>query len=103
MSRALLAALAALLLLAAPAAAQTTTTVPGAPAAGPARYDKTFVTKTGPASARTVLVLVPGFSGGAGDFTLLARDLVRRVPGLQVWSVDRRSQALEDTSLFDRG
>jgi hypothetical protein len=50
-----------------------------------------------------VLVLVPGYAGGAGDFTLLAEDLVRRVPGLQVWSVDRRSQALEDTSMFDRG
>jgi hypothetical protein len=47
-----------------------------------------------------VLVLMPGFQGGAGDFTLDARELVRRLPGLQVWAVDRRSQALEDTSLF---
>ena len=30
-----------------------------------------------------------------------AADLVQRVPGLQVWAVDRRSQALEDTSMFD--
>jgi hypothetical protein len=106
MSKALLpaaAALAAALALAAPAGAQTTSSVAGVPAPGPSRYDKTFVTKTGPASARTVLVLVPGFSGGAGDFTLVARDLVRRVPGLQVWSVDRRSQALEDTTMFTRG
>jgi hypothetical protein len=102
MPRVSIAALAATLLLAAPAGAATTT-VPGVPAAGPARYDKVFVSKTGPRTARTVLVLVPGFAGGAGDFTLLAEDLVRRVPGLQVWSVDRRSQALEDTSMFDRG
>jgi pimeloyl-ACP methyl ester carboxylesterase len=47
-----------------------------------------------------VLVLVPGFIGGAGDFTLLAKELVNRVPGLQVWALDRRSQAFEDTSVF---
>jgi hypothetical protein len=45
---------------------------------------------------------MPGFSGGAGDFTFVGRDLVRRVKGLQVWAVDRRSQALEDTSVFTR-
>jgi hypothetical protein len=78
-------------------------TVPGVPAAGPSKYDKTFVTRFGPSSAGTVLVLMPGYAGGAGDFTLLAKDLVERVDGLQVWAVDRRSQALEDTSLFDRG
>lgn len=98
------AALAAVLTLAcaSPAAAQTTTTVPGVPAAGPAEYDRSFVTKFGPSSAKTVLVLMPGYNGGAGDFGLVARDIVERVPGLQVWAVDRRSQALEDTSLLDR-
>jgi hypothetical protein len=49
-----------------------------------------------------VLVLMPGTQGGAGDFELLARDLVERVPGIEVWSIDRRSQPLEDTSLFAR-
>ena len=48
-------------------------------------------------------MLVPGFQGGAGDFALLGPELVRRVPGLQVWAVDRRSQALEDTRGFDTG
>jgi hypothetical protein len=94
---------AALLAPAASAQAQTTVTVPGVPAAGPAKYDKSFVTKIGPSSAKTVLVLVPGFSAGAGGFTLVGRDLVRQVPGLQVWALDRRSQALEDTSVFERG
>jgi hypothetical protein len=90
-----------LLVTAAPASARERTfAVHGAPAAGPARYDRTFVTRFGPASARTVLVLVPGTVGGAGNFTLLARDLVRRVPGLQVWAWDRRDQALEDHSGF---
>jgi hypothetical protein len=43
---------------------------------------------------------MPGYYGGAGDFTLDAREIVKRVPGLQVWAFDRRSQALEDTSRF---
>ena len=96
-------AVAAALALTAPASAATTVTVKGVPAAGPAKYDKTFVTKFGPKSAKTVLVLVPGYAGGAGDFALLGEDLTSRVPGLQVWAVDRRSQALEDTSMFDQG
>lgn len=58
------------------------------------------VRQIGPATAKKVLVLIPGTQGGAGDFTLMARDLVRRIPGLQVWSVDRRTQILEDTSVF---
>jgi hypothetical protein len=82
------------------AAAETVTTIPGAPGPGPSKYDKVFVTKFGPKSARRVLVLMPGFYGGAGDFTLDAREIVKRVPGLQVWALDRRSQALEDTATF---
>ncbi|HEY5143755.1 MAG TPA: hypothetical protein VII98_09665 [Solirubrobacteraceae bacterium] len=90
------------LVLAGPASAATVTTIPGAPAPGPAKYDKVTVAKYGPASAKKVLVLVPGTSGGAGDFTLVAKELVRRVPGLQVWTQDRREQALEDTSVFKK-
>ena len=101
MSRPALAILAALL-LAAPASAATTR-VPGVPAAGPSKYDYSYVTKFGPASARTVLVLVPGYLGGGGSVGLIARDLVAQVEGLQVWVVDRRSQALEDTAMFERG
>jgi len=71
---------------------------PGAP--GPPAYDKLPVTKFGPANARAVLVLVPGTNSGRGDFTLTAREIVAHVPGLAVWAVDRRSQALEDTSVF---
>jgi dienelactone hydrolase len=83
------------------AAAERVTTIPGAPGPGPSKYDKVFVTKFGPTGAKRVLVLVPGYYGGAGDFTLDARELVRRIPGLQVWAVDRRSEALEDTSRFE--
>jgi pimeloyl-ACP methyl ester carboxylesterase len=69
----------------------------------PAAYDKVYVHKFGKPSAKGVLVLVPGFVGGSGDFTLLARELIKRVPGLQVWAVDRRSNAFEDTSKFGAG
>ncbi|HEX8206815.1 MAG TPA: hypothetical protein VF587_12215 [Solirubrobacteraceae bacterium] len=101
MSRPALAALAALLLL--PASATAATKVPGVAAAGPSKYDASYVTKFGPSSAKTVLVLVPGFSGGAGTFNIVGPELADRVPGLQVWAVDRRSQPLEDTSVFKRG
>ncbi len=101
-ARPVLLAFLASLAAAAPAAAADgeVTPIAGAPAPGPAKYDRVFVSKFGPASAKRVLVLEPGTSGGAGDFTLTARELVRRVPGLQVWAVDRRTQALEDTSVF---
>jgi hypothetical protein len=93
--------LAVALLAAAPAAAAERTVAIPSPGPGPARFDHVEVTKIGPARARTVLVLMPGFQGGAGDFLLVGRDLVQRVDGLQVWAVDRRSQPLEDTKLFD--
>src|ERR1700710_2605727 len=82
-------------------AAEVQTTITGwTKAPGPRAYDKLDVTKFGSSSAQTVLVLVPGTNGGRGDFTLTARELVKDVPNLQVWAVDRRSQALEDTSVF---
>ena len=76
-------------------------TVPPGP--GPARYDRVFVKQLGPVAARNVLVLVPGTNGGAGGIVPVARDIVRRVPKTQVWIVDRREQALEDTSVFAGG
>lgn len=77
--------------------------VRGVNAPGPAKYDRTMVRRIGSPTAGHVLVLVPGFLGGAGDFTLLGRELVERVPDLQVWAWDRRSNALEDTSVFATG
>src|SRR4051795_13627637 len=82
-------------------AAEIQTTMTGwTHAPGPRKYDRLEVTKFGAASAKTVLVLVPGTNGGRGDFTLTARELVKDVPGLQVWAVDRRSQRFEDTKVF---
>jgi pimeloyl-ACP methyl ester carboxylesterase len=84
-------------------AREVQTTVTGwTKAPGPRAFDRLPVTRFGPAKAKTVLVLVPGTNGGRGDFTLTARDLVKRVRGLQVWAVDRRSQHLEDTTMFAR-
>jgi pimeloyl-ACP methyl ester carboxylesterase len=84
------------------AAAEVQTTMTGwTKAPGPRAYDQLDVTRFGPAKAKTVLVLVPGTNGGRGDFTLTARELVKDVPGLQVWAVDRRSQKLEDTKVFE--
>jgi hypothetical protein len=94
-------AFASCLLLAAPAAAVDRYVPLKAPAApGPGKYDKVFVQQLGPAKARNVLVLVPGTNGGAGGITPVARDIVRRTPSTQVWIVDRREQAFEDTSVF---
>lgn len=78
-------------------------TVKGAPAAGPAQYDRVSVETFGPSKAKTVLVLIPGTGGGAGNFAAVAADLAGRVDGLQVWAFDRREQAFEDTSVFRGG
>jgi hypothetical protein len=97
----LTAALVLALTLAGPAAAReryVPMKVPAGP--GPAKYDRVFVQQLGSAKARTVLVLVPGTQGGAGGITPVARDIVRRARGVQVWIVDRREQAFEDTSIF---
>ena len=70
---------------------------------GPAEYDKAFVTSYGDPKAKNVLILMPGTFGGAGDFTLAAKDMVKKNKNLQVWAADRREQALEDTAMFEKG
>jgi pimeloyl-ACP methyl ester carboxylesterase len=72
--------------------------IAGAPGYGPAKYAKVGIEQIGPRSAKRVLVLIPGTFAGAGDFGLVAHELVKRVPNLQVWAIDRRSNVLEDTS-----
>ena len=87
---------------AAPAAADRVFTVRGADAPGPARYDRIRVVEQGPRRADNVLVLVPGTSGGAAYFRPVAADIVKRLKGWRVWSVDRRENRLEDHSALDR-
>jgi len=87
---------------AAPASADRVFTVRGADAPGPARYDRIRVIEQGPRRARNTLVLVPGTSGGAAYFRPVAADIVKRLEGWRVWSVDRRENRLEDHSALDR-
>jgi len=48
-----------------------------------------------------ILILIPGFEGGANDFKVLAENLIPRVfaesgLAIEVWAYDRRSNQLED-------
>ena len=70
--------------------------------ATPAKYDKVGVLKIGPKRARNVLVLNPGTSASASYFVPLAKDVVTRAKGWQVWAVERRENLLEDHSMFNR-
>ncbi len=72
----------------------------------PARYDKVGVIKVGPSTAKNVLVLEPGTSAGSAYFVPLAKWIVSKTKGWQVWSVERRENLLEDQSelnLFKEG
>jgi pimeloyl-ACP methyl ester carboxylesterase len=72
----------------------------------PARYNRVGVLKIGPSHAKNVLVLEPGTSAGSAYFVPLARWIVAKDHGWQVWSVERRENLLEDQStlnLFKKG
>ena len=87
---------------AAPASPLRVTWMRGAaPAGTPARYDRVGVLKIGPSSARNVLVLEPGTSAGGTYFVPPARSIVSKVPGWQVWSVERGENLPKDQSVFD--
>src|SRR5664280_1157826 len=63
----------------------------GFPAPGtPPQYNKVGILKVGPSSAKNVLVLEPGTSAGSAYFVPLAKWIVSRTNGWQVWSVERR-------------
>jgi hypothetical protein len=77
--------------------------IAGFPAPGtPAKYDRVGILETGPANARNILVLNPGTSASAAYFEPLAKDIVARARGWQVWAVERRENLLEDQSMVDR-
>jgi pimeloyl-ACP methyl ester carboxylesterase len=52
-----------------------------------------------------ILILIPGFEGGAGNFRILAENLILRAQtegfALEVWAYDRRSNQLEDLEGLD--
>jgi pimeloyl-ACP methyl ester carboxylesterase len=60
------------------------------------------VIKIGSKKAKNVLVFVPGTSGGAAYIVPFAKSLVERLPGWQVWSVERRENLLEDQSMISK-
>jgi pimeloyl-ACP methyl ester carboxylesterase len=64
----------------------------------PSIYNKVGIIKVGPSSAKNVLVLEPGTSAGSTYFVPLAKWIVSRTSGWQVWSVERRENLLEDQS-----
>jgi pimeloyl-ACP methyl ester carboxylesterase len=68
----------------------------------PAKYNKVGIIETGPSDAKNVLVLVPGTSASAAYFEPLAKDIVRKTKGWQVWAIERRENLLEDHSVLDQ-
>ncbi len=67
----------------------------------PAELNRVGVLQVGSPRARNVLVLNPGTSASAAYFAPLARSIVARMPGWQVWAVERRENLLEDHSRLD--
>src|SRR5437867_12448949 len=68
----------------------------------PARLNKVGALEIGPRSARNILVLNPGTSASAAYFAPLAKTVVSKAKGWQVWAVERRENQLEDHSVLDR-
>ncbi|MGH7893489.1 MAG: hypothetical protein ACREQL_02420 [Candidatus Binatia bacterium] len=68
----------------------------------PANLNKVGVLEIGPRGARNVLILNPGTSASAAYFAPLAKDVVEKAKGWQVWAVERRENLLEDHSVLDR-
>jgi len=71
-----------------------------------ARYTRYYLSDQDGSQPDAILVLVPGFEGGASSFFILAENLIRRAIEqdnlvLEVWAVDRRSNQLEDTVGLD--
>jgi pimeloyl-ACP methyl ester carboxylesterase len=58
-----------------------------------------------PQQPDAILVLVPGFEGGAGDFKILAENVIARAHAeglvLEIWAYDRRTNQLEDMAGLD--
>ncbi|MCP5129838.1 MAG: hypothetical protein H6985_09675 [Pseudomonadales bacterium] len=71
-----------------------------------ARYTRYFLSDQADLQPDAILVMVPGFMGGASNFATLAEQLMRRAQAenslaLEVWAMDRRSNQLEDTVGLD--
>jgi pimeloyl-ACP methyl ester carboxylesterase len=56
----------------------------------------------GKRNAKNVMVIEPGTSGGGAYFVPLAKSLVEKLPGWQIWAVERRENLLEDQSFLNK-
>jgi pimeloyl-ACP methyl ester carboxylesterase len=70
-------------------------------------YTRYAFTSPPKAQPDAILVLVPGFEGGAGGFQLLAENLIPRAfvetgDVFEVWGFDRRTHQLEDLAGLDQ-
>jgi hypothetical protein len=80
-----------------PAAPVIRTLLGPAPDLNRIAFVRTAIDARSAPTPRVILILIPGFLGGATTFDPLARDLVARYGGaLEVWAVDRRPNQLED-------
>ena len=68
----------------------------------PDRYNRVGVLRTGPSSARNILVLNPGTSASAAYFVPLAKTIVSKAKGWQVWAVERRENCSKTTRCWTR-
>ncbi|MEH6593080.1 MAG: hypothetical protein V7746_22615, partial [Halioglobus sp.] len=71
------------------------------PSLNNALYTRYFLSNASEMQPDAILVLVPGFEGGASNFAILADQLMRRAREdsamiVEVWAIDRRSEQLED-------
>ena len=71
-----------------------------------ARYTRYYLSEKDGAQPDGIVVLIPGFEGGASNFYILAENLLLRAARetnlvLEIWAVDRRSNQLEDTVGLD--
>ncbi len=71
-----------------------------------ARYTRYILSDQADQQPDAIVVLVPGFEGGASTFAVLAESLARRAKRdaslvVEVWAIDRRSNQLEDTAGLD--
>jgi pimeloyl-ACP methyl ester carboxylesterase len=74
---------------------------PEGPDLNHAVYTRYFLSDAKEMQPDAILVLMPGFEGGASNFAALADQLMRRMRDeasmvLEVWAMDRRSEQLED-------
>ena len=70
-----------------------------------ARYTRYYLSDQAGSQPDAIVVLIPGFEGGASTFAVLAESLARRAKEMsmvvETWAVDRRSNQLEDTAGLD--